>query len=186
MIREGKGLVPSQTACPGRAETETLSARPPARPRPVVEPVTEAEQSIRLRGGCHRMPGRDLQGPAAERGEGGGQRVSLRMCPAPSLGSPGPGPGCRPLSCGVIDPGRSVGRLPASTEDFRGLSFLYRILRGQGVGGYGECSLHLNADTGFSPGTQESFSIKMLMKEHTATPNPQATPPLPILLHSIH
>lgn len=34
--------------------------------------------------------------------------------------------------------------------------------------GKGKRSLHLNADTGFSPGTRESFSIKMLMKEQTA------------------
>lgn len=49
--------------------------------------------------------------------------------------------------------------------------------------GKGKRSLHLNADTGFSPGTRESFSIKMLMKEQTATPNlglcsPPPPPPL--------
>lgn len=53
--------------------------------------------------------------------------------------------------------------------------------------GKGKGSLHLNADTGFSPGTGESFSIKMLMKEQTATPNPQqsrALLPAPTSAHS--
>lgn len=54
------------------------------------------------------------------------------------------------------------------------------------MGAKGEGNVHLNADTGFSPGTEESFSIKMLMKEHTATPNPQPPPlHLPIGLYSI-
>lgn len=87
-----------------------------------------------------------------------------------------------------MDPGLSVGRLPASPS--KGMEWVQLLvqnsLRGQGVGTKGEGNLHLNADTGFSPGTEESFSIKMLMKEHIATPNPQPPRPhLPIGLYSI-
>lgn len=119
--------------------------------------------------------GRERACSGADAGRGG-QRVSPRVCPAPGRGRArarrracGLGGPCFPLR-GVTDGGLSAGRSPARS----GAGEVPLSVQNSSSGP-GERNVHLNADAGFSPGTEESFSIKMLIKEQAGTPNPQLT-----------
>ena len=134
VIREVKRLVPSQTACSTRhRERKTLSA---LHSIPSVSLVELSSRGRRRRSSTWWVPwrcqARDLPGPAS--------RARVEFSLRPYLGGharTGRAAGCRLLFSSVKDPGLSMGRLPASSEELSEFNFRCRILpggRGWGAG----------------------------------------------------